>query len=201
VIGWFYAFARGLCRIVLVVGWRFRSIGAENVPSDGAVIVAANHVSYFDPVALGCGIRRPLTYLAKKELFAIPVFGRVLTWLGAYPTDRNAGGVAAVRAALRVLKEGHCVGIFPEGTRNRSGDAPQKGGAALLASLSGATVVPAAIVGTRDVRRLRPIRVAYGKPFRIERDRLRDRKADGDDLEKWTTEIMRRIRDLEESIG
>ena len=199
-IGWFYAFVRGLCRIMLVAGWRFRALGAEHVPADGAVIVAANHVSYFDPVVLGCGIRRPLTYLAKKELFAIPILGPVITWLGAYPTDRNAGGVAAVRAALRVLREGRCVGIFPEGTRNLGGDAPQKGGAALLASLSGATVVPAAIVGTRDARRLRPIRVAYGEPFLIERGPARDRKADGDDLEKWTVEIMRRIRMLEESI-
>ena len=192
---WFYLFARGLCRIILIAGWRFRSVGAENVPRDGAVIVAANHVSYFDPVALGCGITRPLTYLAKKELFAIPILGTILHGLGAYPTDRSAGGVAAVRAALRVLKDGRCVGIFPEGTRNRSGDAPEKGGAALLASLSGATVVPAAIVGTREVRRMHPIRVIYGEPLRI----ARVRKADGGDLEKWTAEIMRRIRALEET--
>jgi 1-acyl-sn-glycerol-3-phosphate acyltransferase len=196
-IPWFYAFARGLCHIVLRVGWRFRSNGAENVPPDGAVIVAANHVSYFDPVVLGCGIRRPLTYLAKKELFAIPILGAILHGLGAYPTDRSAGGVAAVRAALRVLKEGRCVGIFPEGTRNLRGDAPEKGGAALLASLSGATVVPAAILGTREVRRMHPIRVIYGEPLHI----ARIRKADGDDLEKWTAEIMRRIRTLEESTG
>jgi 1-acyl-sn-glycerol-3-phosphate acyltransferase len=200
VIPWFYAFIRWLCWVMLKIGWRFRSIGAEHVPADGAVIVAANHVSYFDPVALGCGMRRPLTYLAKKELFDIPVLGPIIAGLGAYPTDRNAGGAAALRAALRVLKEGRCVGIFPEGTRNRAGDAPQKGGAALLASLSGATVVPAAIVGTREVRRFHQIRVVYGQPFRIERERARDRKADGDDVEKWTVEIMRRIRALEESV-
>ena len=203
-IGWFYAFARGLCKVVLIVGWRFRSLGAEHVPRDGAVIVAANHVSYFDPVVLGCGMGRPLTFLAKKELFDIPVLGPVIAWLGAYPTDRNAGGVAAVRAAIRVLREGRCVGIFPEGTRNLTGDAAQKGGAALLASLTGATVVPAAIVGTRDAKRFRPIRVAYGEPIHVEARRergpARDRKADADDVEKWTTEIMRRIRVLEESI-
>jgi 1-acyl-sn-glycerol-3-phosphate acyltransferase len=193
---WFYRFARALCHVILLAGWRMRSIGWENVPRDGAVIVAANHVSYFDPVVLGCGIRRPLTYLAKKELFAIPVLGTILRGLGCAPTDRSAGGVAAVRTALRVLKEGRCVGIFPEGTRNLSGDAPQKGGAALLASLSGATVVPAAIIGTREVRRMQQIRVIYGEPLQI----ARAGKADRDDLEKWTNEIMRRIRDLEELI-
>lgn len=196
-IPWFYAFTRSLCKLLLVIGWRFRSIGAEHVPPDGAVIVAANHVSYFDPVVLGCGMGRPLTFLAKKELFAIPVLGRTIAWLGAYPTDRSAGGVAAVRAAIRVLRDGRCVGIFPEGTRNLTGDAAQKGGAALLASLTGATVVPAAIVGTRDAKRFRPIRVAYGEALHVP---ARDRKADTDDVEKWTAEIMRQIRLLEESI-
>ena len=195
-IVWFYGLARFLCWVLLRTGWRFRSFGSENVPRNGAVIVAANHVSYFDPVVLGCGMHRPLTYLAKKELFDIPLLGQTIRWLGAYPTDRNAGGVAAVRAAIRVLRDGRCVGIFPEGTRNLSGDAAQKGGAALLASLTGATVVPAAIVGTRDVKRFRPIRVVYGKPLHVP---ARDRKAESDDVEKWTAEIMHQIRLLEES--
>jgi 1-acyl-sn-glycerol-3-phosphate acyltransferase len=197
VIPWFYAFIRGLCRVLLQIFYRYRAIDAHNVPATGAVIVACNHVSYFDPVALGVGFTRPVTYLAKKQLFAIPVLGPAIAALGAYPLDREAGGVAAVRAALRVLKDGRCVGIFPEGTRNLRGDAPEKGGAALLGALSGAPVVPAAIAGTRRIRFFGPIRVIYGEPIRVERQR----KADGDDLEKWTEEIMRRIRALEESIG
>jgi 1-acyl-sn-glycerol-3-phosphate acyltransferase len=88
------------------------------------------------------------------------------------------------------------VGIVPEGTRNLDGTAPEKGGAALLAALSGAPVVPAAIVGTRDAKRLARVRVIYGEPLTV----VRNRKADGDDLEKWTQEIMRRIRALEETI-
>lgn len=193
---WFHIFCREICRIVLRTLWRFKSIGSERVPETGPVIVAANHVSYLDPVVLGSGMKRPLTYLAKKELFAIPVLGPLISALGAKPLDREAGGVAAVRAALRVLKDGHCVGIFPEGTRNLDGSAPEKGGVALLAALSGAVVVPAGIVGTRDARRFHQIRIAYGEPLRV----VRDRKADGDDLEKWTAEIMQRIRALEESI-
>jgi 1-acyl-sn-glycerol-3-phosphate acyltransferase len=193
----FYRFIRWLCLQVFRLLWRFRTYQRANVPADGAVILACNHVSYLDPVALGIGVARPVTYLAKKELFAIPVLGPIIAKLGAYPIDRQAGGVAAVRAALRALKDGRCVGIFPEGTRNLRGDAEEKGGAALLGALSGAPVVPAAIVGSRDARRLHQIRVIYGEPLRIERKR----KADGDELEKWTTEIMRRIRILEESIG
>jgi 1-acyl-sn-glycerol-3-phosphate acyltransferase len=193
----FYAFSRGLCKLVIRAVYGFRSIQSENVPASGAVIVACNHVSYLDPVVLGIGFLRPVTYLAKKQLFAIPVLGPVIAALGAYPLDREAGGVAAVRAALRALKDGRCVGIFPEGTRNRTGNAEEKGGAALLGALSGAPVVPAAIAGTRSPRPFHRIRVMYGEPLIVERKR----KADGDDLEKWTEEIMRRIRALEESIG
>lgn len=192
----FYAFSRGLCRIVIRALYGFRAIHPENVPAAGAVIVACNHVSYLDPVVLGIGFTRPVTYLAKQQLFAIPVLGPIIAGLGAYPTNREAGGVAAVRAALRVLKEGRCVGIFPEGTRNLTGTAEEKGGAALLGALSGAPVVPAAIAGTRGARPFRQIRVIYGEPIHVERQR----KADGDDLEKWTQEIMRRIHALEESI-
>jgi 1-acyl-sn-glycerol-3-phosphate acyltransferase len=193
----FYRVARGICKIVCLVLWRYKAVGAENVPRTGALIVACNHVSYLDPVALGVGLPRMLTYLAKKQLFDIPLLGPIIRGCGAYPLDRDAGGVAAVRVALRVLKAGRCVGIFPEGTRNLSGAAAQKTGAAFLAALSGAAVVPAAVVGTKDARRFAQIRVAYGEPMIIERNR----KADGDDLEKWTVEIMRRIRVLEESIS
>ena len=193
----FYRVAYTICKLVFLVLWRFKATGAENVPRTGPVIVASNHLSYLDPVALGIGLPRMVTYLAKKELFEIPVLKWLVRGCGAYPLDREAGGITAVRAALRVLKEGRCVGIFPEGTRNLSGSAPEKGGAAFLAALSGAPVVLAAVAGTKNAKRLARIRVVYGKPMVI----TRNQKADGDDLEKWTAEIMRSIRVLEESIG
>jgi len=193
----FYAFCRGLCKVVVRAVFGFRSIDSHHVPETGPVIVACNHVSYLDPVVLGIGFLRPVTYLAKKQLFTIPVLGPIIAKLGAYPLDREAGGAAAIRAALRALKEGRCIGIFPEGGRNIDGQHEEKGGAALLGALSGVPVVPAAIAGTRHARPFHQVRVIYGEPLIVERKR----KADGDDLEKWTQEIMRRIRALEESIG
>lgn len=193
----FYAFCWSVCNAVMRTGYGFRSRNAHNVPATGPVIVACNHVSYLDPVVLGVGMRRPITYLAKKELFAIPVLGPIITGLGVFSLDREAGGVAALRSALRALKDGRCIGIFPEGTRNFDGQAQGKGGAALLGTLSGAPIVPAAIVGSKSMRPFHRIEVVYGEPFAIERRG----KADGDALEKWTAEIMRRIRALEESIG
>lgn len=193
----FYRFSWSLCYAVMRTFYGFRAYNAHNVPARGPVIVACNHVSYFDPVVLGLGFRRPITYLAKKELFAVPALGPVITALGVLSLDREAGGVAALRGALRALKDDRCIGIFPEGTRNFDGQAQGKGGAALLGSLSGAPIVPAAIAGSQNMRPFHRISVTYGEPLVIERVR----KADGDALEKWTAEIMRRIRALEESIG
>jgi 1-acyl-sn-glycerol-3-phosphate acyltransferase len=173
-----------------------RVVGAEHVPASGGLLVAANHISNFDPPVLGVACPRPVAYMAKKELFAMPVLGALITRLHAFPVDRQAGGTGALRASLRMLRDGACIGIFPEGGRNVRGENEEKGGAAFLAAASGVPVVPAAIVGTRSLRPLHGITVVFGEPFRLERNR----KSDGDDLAKGTAEIMQRIRALEESI-
>ncbi|BDE06130.1 1-acyl-sn-glycerol-3-phosphate acyltransferase [Vulcanimicrobium alpinum] len=191
-----YAAAKFAVTAIATALFRYRVIGAEKVPRDGGVIIAANHISNFDPPLLGIGVPRPVSYMAKKELFALPVLGPLLPHLNAFPVDRQAGGTAALRASLRMLKEGRCVGIFPEGGRNVSGTNEEKAGAAFLAAASGAPVVPAAIVGTRSLRPFRRITVVFGDPLRIERNR----KSDEGDLEKGAAEIMSRIRALEGSI-
>ncbi|MBV9407539.1 MAG: 1-acyl-sn-glycerol-3-phosphate acyltransferase, partial [Candidatus Eremiobacteraeota bacterium] len=109
--------------------------------------------------------------------------------------DRQAGGTAALRASLRMLKEGRCVGIFPEGGRNVTGTNEEKAGAAFLAAASGAPVVPAAIVGTRTLRPFGRVTVVFGDPIRV----VRNRQSDADDLEKGAMQIMQRIRALQES--
>jgi 1-acyl-sn-glycerol-3-phosphate acyltransferase len=191
----FYDVARALVAAVVRSLFRFRVVGAENVPRLGGLIVAANHISNFDPPILGVALPRPVSYMAKKELFAMPVLKPLLPRLNAFPVDRQAGGTGALRASLRMLKEGRCVGIFPEGGRNVSGTNEAKAGAAFLAAASGVPVVPAAIVGTRSLRPFGRVSVVFGEPFRVERNR---QSADAD-LEKGAAEIMQRIRALEES--
>ncbi|HYZ15315.1 MAG TPA: lysophospholipid acyltransferase family protein [Candidatus Acidoferrum sp.] len=176
--------------------FRYRVIGAEKVPKTGGLLIASNHVSNFDPPILGISVPRHLMYMAKKELFAMPVLGPLITRLNAFSVDRQAGGTAALRASLRMLKEGRCVLIFPEGGRNVTGDVREKGGIAFLAAASGVPVVPVAIVGTRRLRPFSRVTVVFGDPIRI----VRNREADGGDLEKGAAEIMQRIRALEESI-
>jgi len=192
----FYAFAKALVGAIVRTTFRYRVVGAEKVPRTGGLVVAANHVSNFDPPLLGVALPRPVSYMAKKELFAMPVLGQLIPRLNAFPVDRQAGGTAALRAALRMLKEGRCVGIFPEGGRNVSGTNEEKAGAAFLAAASGAPVVPAAIVGTRKLRPFARVTVAFGDPMTV----TRDRQSDGADVEKGAAEIMQRIRALEERI-
>ena len=194
----FYAFARTFCWLVLRIGWRFRTLHAERVPVSGPVILAANHVSYFDPPALACGLKRPVRYMAKEQLFKMPILGTIVRWCYACPVDRSRGDVGAIKRSVEVLRRGAVVGIFPEGTRNKSGTIEPQGGVALLHKLSGAPIVPAYIAGTASWRRFGPIRVVYGEPFRLAEP---GEKASREDLAKWTGEIMRRIMTLRETLG
>jgi 1-acyl-sn-glycerol-3-phosphate acyltransferase len=191
-----YDVAKAVVRTILLTTFRFRVLGADKVPRDGGLVVAANHISNFDPPILGVAVPRPVWYMAKKELFAIPGLGALIRHLNAFPVDRQAGGTAALRASLRMLKEGRPVVIFPEGGRNVTGTNEEKAGAAFLAAVSGAPVVPAAIGGTRRLRPFGRVTVTFGEPMHV----VRNRQSDGDDLEKGAAEIMQRIRTLEESI-
>ena len=191
-----YAFCRGLVWVLLKVFWRFHTVDSENVPLTGPLIVAANHVSYFDPPALGCELRRPLHYMAKQELFRIPLLGPLIRRLNAFPVNRSQGN-AAVKRAVEVLRSGAAIGIFPEGTRNRDGTVKPQTGTALLHYLSGAPIVPAYIDGTAGAGRLAPITVVYGPPISF----VTGEKASREDLAKWTGEIMKRITALRETLG
>jgi glycerol-3-phosphate dehydrogenase (NAD(P)+) len=140
-----------------------RRQGREHIPADGPVIFASNHRSFLDPFLIACLVRRPVHYVAKRELFANPVVAWVLSALGAFPIDRGRGDEAAMATARAILARGDCVVIFPEGTRVRPGPLghPRRG-VGRLALQTGAPVVPVAVIGSEDVRRgvvFRPRRV------------------------------------------
>jgi len=172
--------------------WRFKAEGAEQVPSSGPLIVACNHASYMDPVALGVACPRPLAYMAKIELFSLPILGPLIRRLNAYPVDRSASPIAGMKRSIEMLRQGKAIGIFPQGTRVRNGEGNIYEGVALLASLGKAPVVPARITGSDEALRLRQIKVAFGPPLRLPPDR----KASREDLANFTAEIMRAIREL-----
>jgi 1-acyl-sn-glycerol-3-phosphate acyltransferase len=192
-----YAPVRLICLGILKIVWRLEVTGTENVPKDGALIVACNHVSNLDPVALGCAMPRPVRYMAKRQLFAMPILGPLITSLQAYSVDREGSALAAMRVSLAVLKTGGIVGIFPEGRRNVTGEVKEKGGAALLASMGKVPVVPAAIVGTGNLWSFNRIRVTFGEPVLVERRRT----PEGDDLDEWASRIMARITALKAALA
>jgi 1-acyl-sn-glycerol-3-phosphate acyltransferase len=197
VIPWLYDAASNTIKLIMMTVWRARATGTENVPKDGPVIIACNHVSYLDPPGMGCFAGRRISFMAKKELFDIPILGPAIAGVGAYPVDRQGSARSAIKKSLEVLKAGGCVGIFPEGTRNLTGEVEPQVGAALLASMSKAPVVPACIIGSDRASKFPKIKVAFGPPLRLPADR----KATHDDLSKFTAEIMSAIRALSESIG
>lgn len=134
------AIALGLCR------WDVS--GLENIPVDGPAIIAANHVSYLDPPLLGVVTPRPIRFVAKRELFALPLLGRFLQAIGTFPVERRRPDYRAVRQSLRVLQRGELLGIFPEGTRNKQGGLkPFLEGVGWLAIKTRAPVIPVVIHG------------------------------------------------------
>ena len=172
--------------------WRMLAYGTENVPKTGPVIIACNHVSYFDPPVLGTTSPRRISYMAKEELFRIPVLGPAIRAVGAYPVDREGSATAAIKRSVEVLRAGGVIGIFPEGGRNLSGAAQARGGVALLASLGKAPVVPARLIGTGNAKRLEQFRAYFGRPLSLPADR----KASREEMANFTDQVMRAIRSL-----
>jgi len=163
------------CWAIAALWFRFRSVGRENVPADGPVLLVSNHQSHLDPVLVGIACPRQMRFLARHSLFFWP-----LSWLirslGAVPIDRERGGLGGIKATLQLLKENEAVLAFPEGTRTRDGQLQSfMPGFCALARRSGATIVPVAIDGAyaampRGSHFPRPqsIRLGFAAPIRKE---------------------------------
>ncbi|MCS7192539.1 MAG: 1-acyl-sn-glycerol-3-phosphate acyltransferase [Armatimonadetes bacterium] len=141
-----------LCRFLAFRFCHLKVEGSERLPSKGSVIIASTHTATLDPVILGCSFSRPLTFMAKEELFRFPPFASLIRALGAFPVKRGEPDRRALRKALSLLKQGHCLVIFPEGTRNPDWQLrlPEMG-FALLAAWSKAPVLPVAIFGSEKL--------------------------------------------------
>ncbi len=166
-----YWLTRAVLQPVFHFYFRLARIGREHIPSEGGVILAANHRSFLDPFVIGTMARRPMYYVAKKELFSRSWLSWILTSLGAFPVDRGAGDTNMIETAKSILARGDIVLIFPEGTRTRPGSLghPRRG-VGRLALETGAPVVPVAVIGTEAVRRgwrIRPhrVKIRAGRPL------------------------------------
>ncbi|MGD1913952.1 MAG: lysophospholipid acyltransferase family protein [Rivularia sp. (in: cyanobacteria)] len=137
---------------MLRVYFRGRIYGAENVPRNGALVVVSNHASNFDPPIVSNSVRRPVSYMAKEELFKIPIFKQAIQLYGAYPVSRGNADRNAIRKALEYLNDGWAVGIFLQGTRTANGRITDpKRGAALIAAKAKAPIIPVCLWGTQEI--------------------------------------------------
>ena len=198
----FYAGCKILAVAFMRLMFRLEAVGKENIPAHGPVLMVANHSSVLDPPLVGGASDRQLTYLAKAELFDIPLFGALIRALNARPIRREGADPSALRAAKRVLDEGGALLVFPEGTRGEEGVIrPAKPGAGLLAVSSGAAVVPVYVSGSgrawpRGRRLPRPakVTVTFGKPLRFEAERGADRKAQYEVASREMMDAISRLR-------
>ena len=155
----------GIVRLI----YRIRVIGAENEPEDGNFLVCSNHISAGDPVIITAAMKHQVCFMGKKELFKIPILSSLLRALGAFPVDRRGGDVGAVKNSIRLLQEGNCVGLFPQGTRQpgkNPRDTEVRNGAAMIAYRANATIVPVYIYRKDNTPRLfRKTTVVIGAPI------------------------------------
>jgi len=178
--------------------FRGRTLGNDRVPMQGPVVVVANHGSHLDPPLLGHALGRPVAFMAKAELFGIPLLGPLIRACGAYPVKRGASDREAIRTATARLQDGWAIGVFLDGTRQKDGrvNHPMPG-AALLSARSGAPLLPVAIINSHRALgtgqswpRLVPIQLRIGEPIPAPASRRKP------DLESTSIELQRRINAL-----
>lgn len=187
-----YNICRALLRGIYKILFRLEAKGLENIPSSGGVLLCSNHISLLDPPTIGILLKRKVHFMAKKELFDIAGFGWLIRQLGAFPVKRGGVSKESIKNSLLLLREGHVMGIFPEGTRHKGDDGGEgKKGAATFALRSDATVIPVAIIG--DYKLFRKTRVVYGTPVDLEAFKgLKGAEV----VEQATEKIMSRISSL-----
>ena len=171
--------------------------GIENVPRSGPLLVISNHLSNVDPSLLGISLPRDLHFLAKQELFRLPVIRNILRSYGAFPIHRDGRDIRAMKWALGLLENGNALAVFPEGTRKPQGLGKFNLGAALLHLRSGAPILPVAITGTSHLissaRIFSPtgaIKVRIGDPFALNTKGVDTKR---ESLEDLTQQIVEKI--------
>lgn len=162
-----YRFLVAIIKVIIHILWGIQVEGAENIPQQTGAVVAGNHTTWFDPVAIAVAIKRPVHFMGKAELFKVPILSWLFSRVHVFPVRRGLADRQAIRTAQDRVTQGHLVGMFPEGTRNKEGDAllPLQGGAALIAIKTGVPVIPVVVPRIELGRLRKPIRVKIGAPI------------------------------------
>lgn len=186
----FYSFAKAVVSAIFKPLYRIEVIGTENIPKDKGILLCCNHIHNFDPPVLGITFPRPIVFMAKEEIFRVPILKTIVKHLHAFPVKRGMSDREALRNGLATLKEGKVLGIFPEGTRSKTGEIGKGlAGVGFFALRTDAVVIPCAIIGSYKL--FRKLKVVYGKP--IDMSKLREEKKSADEV---TEVIMSHIKEL-----
>lgn len=168
----FYKFMVFCLTGAIRVCFRMKIDGKENMPKDGACFVCCNHMSNWDPIFLAVSLKRPVHFMAKKEVFSIPVLKNLLGALGAFPVDRETADITAIKTALTHINYGNALGIFPQGTRCKRKPPetlPIKSGTGMMVYRTQSDVVPVSIFTKGyKVSLFKPVYVTIGKPIKFE---------------------------------
>lgn len=189
----FYKFAKAIFFPIIYLLFWPKVEGIENIPQDGKVIIYSNHSSNFDPIVLGVLMPRKIHFMAKEELFKIPIFGAAIKGLGAFPIRRGRVDISAIKNSLKILKDGKVLGMFPEGTRSESGEIQDFArGIASIALRAESCVIPVAIID--GYRCFRPITVRAGQP--IYYSEYHGKKTHGKELDEIAKDMENALREL-----
>jgi len=196
-----YRIAKFFIWLYLHAIFRFQVRGRDNIPGQGGVLLAANHVSAYDPPVVGCVIPRPAFFLAKKELFDNPLKKLVMTLVRCIPVDRADIGHATLRRINSLLKRNEAILLFPEGTRSRSGQMSSgKDGVGMIAAHNNVDVVPVHVAGLYKVRgsifRRPRITITFGKPVAVSRLLAEAQASSRERYRMVSAAVFERIREL-----
>jgi len=188
-----YSVLRAIIRPLIFLLYRPQIDGYENFPLEGKTIIFSNHLSMLDPIIIGCILPRQVFFMAKMELFRIPILSSLLKSLGAFPVKRGTADLSAIKHSLQVLKEDKVFGIFPEGTRNKEGQIRTfSHGVASIAHKSKAQTLPIAIIGSYKI--FRSIKIKIGKP--LDFNKYYAQKSSTELLENMSLEMEQALKDL-----
>ena len=195
-----YLLGYSLSKAIAKTFFGYRVIGAENMIEEGPCIIAANHCSFFDPPLVGVACRRAIHYLARKSLLEWPILGPIFPELNVIPVDRKNADRSALMGAIRVVKNGGAVLIFPEGTRSPDGNLqPAQPGIGMIVAKTNAPIVPVRILGSYEafpknqkLPRKHSIFVEVGHRVKFPTVELNDR----DSYQRLSEEIMRSLSSL-----
>lgn len=204
----FYLFCRFILFIHLKILFFFKIKGQSFVPPRGGCIIASNHLSYLDPIVLAVASPRVLSFMAKKELFSQhgAFFKWIITALNAFPLERGAADLKAIRFAINKLKKGHTLIVFPEGTRSTTGQVRDaQAGISMLAARANVPVIPAFITGSdkalpaksKKISFFTPMSVSFGPALTFKNEgSKKDLKAE---YQSFSNQILKQIRILEQA--